>query len=76
MGIRGGGVPIIGDNVFLCTGAKVFGNIQIENDVIIGANAVVNKSVEEKGITVAGIPARKINEKSSRVYLDKRLFAK
>lgn len=31
----------------------------------IGANSVVTKTIKEKGITVAGVPARKINDKNS-----------
>ena len=69
-----GASPTIGDNVFICTGAKIFGNVTVANDVIIGANSVVNKNISEEGITVAGIPAVKISNKSSRTYLDSRLF--
>lgn len=69
-----GKVPVIGNNVFICTGAKIFGDVSIADDVIVGANAVVNTTIEEAAITVAGIPARKISDKSSRTYLDKRLF--
>ena len=69
-----GGVPTIGDNVYICTGAKVFGEIQVANDVIIGANSVVNKSVTENGVTVAGAPAKIVGLHASRPYLNKRLF--
>lgn len=69
-----GSSPTIGNNVFISTGAKVFGNITIADDVIIGANSVVNKSIIEKGVTVAGVPAVKISNKSSHTYLDSRLF--
>ncbi|NKI26849.1 serine acetyltransferase [Arenibacter sp. 6A1] len=55
-------VPIIGDNVYIATGAKVLGPIKIGNNVIIGANSVVIKDVPDFAV-VAGIPARiiKIN---------------
>ena len=53
-------VPVIGDNVYIGPGAKLFGKIKIGNKVMIGANSVVNKSFEEDNITIAGIPARKI----------------
>lgn len=56
-------VPTIGDNVWIGPGAKIFGKISIGDDCQIGANAVVNKSFEEKGVTIAGIPARIINNK-------------
>ena len=44
----------------------MFGNIKIGNNVAIGANAVVNKSFEENGITIAGVPAKKVSDKGNR----------
>ena len=55
------GVPRIGNNVDSGYGAVVIGDIEIADDVVIGANAVVNKSVTEPGAVVAGVPARKLN---------------
>jgi len=37
---------------------KIFGPIKLGNNVIIGANAVVNKSFKEDNIVLAGIPAK------------------
>lgn len=54
-------VPTIGDNVWIGPGAKIFGKITIASRCAIGANAVVNASFEEENITIAGMPARKIN---------------
>lgn len=56
-GVRGKGVPIIGDNVFIEHGAKVLGNIHIADFTFICPNTVVVKDTEE-GVTVTGIPAR------------------
>lgn len=56
-------VPIIGNNVYIATGAKILGPITIGNNVTIGANAVVINDVAE-GETVAGIPARVITKKN------------
>jgi serine O-acetyltransferase len=39
------GAPVIGDNVYVAPGAKVYGKIQVGNNVRIGANAVVDRSV-------------------------------
>ena len=61
IGTQGGGGPIIGDNVWIGPGAKLFGPIVIADNCQIGANAVVNKSFEEKGISIAGVPAKKIS---------------
>lgn len=52
--------PIIGNNVMMGAGAKVFGNVIIADDIKIGAGAIVVSSFIEKGITIGGIPARKI----------------
>ena len=60
IGASGGEIqgPILGDNVYLAPGAKVFGNIRIPNNTAIGANAVVNKSFEKENTIIAGIPAK------------------
>lgn len=49
--------PIVGDNVVIGTGAKILGGIQIGNNVTIGANAVVTKSLPDNVVAV-GVPAR------------------
>lgn len=62
------GIPVIGNRVFIGSGARIIGPITIADDVVIGANAVVTHSITEKGITVAGNPARKISDRSSADY--------
>lgn len=57
--------PIIGDNCYIGPGAKLFGKIVLGNNIVVGANSVVNKSFIGD-CTVAGIPARKISNKNSR----------
>lgn len=54
--------PIIGDNLDLGVGAVIIGNVNIGNNVIVGANAVVNKSWGNNCILV-GLPAKDINKK-------------
>lgn len=49
--------PILGDNVWVCTNAVVFGGITVGNNVKIGAGTVLNKSVPDN-CTVVGNPAR------------------
>jgi serine O-acetyltransferase len=56
-------VPKIGNNVFIGPGSQLFGNIEIADDIVIGTNSVVNKSFKEKGITIAGVPAKKVSNK-------------
>lgn len=53
-------VPVIGDNVWIGPGAKIYGDITIADGIMIGANSVVNKSFTEPDITIAGVPAKKI----------------
>lgn len=52
-----GKTPTIGDNVICGAGAKIIGGIKVGNNVVIGANAVVNKDVPDNCV-VAGIPAK------------------
>lgn len=52
--------PIIGNNVMMGAGAKVLGNVTIADDIKIGAGAVVVSSFTEPGITIGGVPARKL----------------
>ena len=66
--------PEIGDNVFIGTGAKIIGDITIADDVAIGANAVVVKSILEKGVTYGGVPAKKISANNSHANLAPKLF--
>lgn len=61
--------PTIGNNVYLGPGAKIFGKIQIADGIAVGANAVVNRSFLEQDISIAGVPARKINNEGTRGIL-------
>lgn len=63
---RGKRHPTIGNNVVVSTGAKVLGNISIGNNVNIGANAVVIRSVPDD-CTVVGVPGRIAKKKGVRV---------
>jgi len=62
--------PIIGDNVYIGPGAIIFGDIIISDNVTIAANATVNKSVEEKNVTIGGTPA-KILTKDTMAWWEK-----
>lgn len=52
--------PKIGNNVDIGYGVTIIGDVEIADDIVIGANSLVNKSFTEKGIVIAGVPARKI----------------
>ena len=55
--------PIIGNNVEIGYGATIIGNIKIADNVIIGANSLVNKDFLDEGCTIAGNPAKKIKDR-------------
>lgn len=55
--------PIIGDNVMLGAGAKVIGPVTIADNIKIAAGAVVVHSFLEPGITIAGVPAKKVDKR-------------
>lgn len=52
--------PVIGNNVMMGAGAKVIGNVIIADNIKIGAGAIVVNSFTEPGITIGGVPARKL----------------
>lgn len=52
-----------GNHLYLGAGAKILIGVTIADDVIIAANAVVNKNVTDPNIVVGGIPAKKISDK-------------
>jgi serine O-acetyltransferase len=64
------GSPILGDRVFLASGAKVVGHIKLGNCSVVGANAVVTKDVPDNGV-VGGIPAKIISEIGSEGYINR-----
>lgn len=54
---------IIGDNVWIGSGAKIMPGVKIGNNSIVGAGAVVTKNVEAN-VLVGGIPAKIIKKLS------------
>lgn len=54
--------PRIGNNVRLGVGAKVIGDVELADNITVAAGAVVVHSFLEKGITIGGVPAKKIGE--------------
>ncbi|QDK48438.1 serine acetyltransferase [Limosilactobacillus reuteri] len=59
------GCPVIGDNVSLGIGAKIFGPIEIGDNCFIGASAIVTKNLEanKKVILPSSIIKELTNEK-------------
>lgn len=57
---------VIGDRVWIGTGATILQNVKIGNGAVIAAGAVVTKDVDEYSI-VGGVPAQKIGERSRKI---------
>ena len=69
-GMFGKGDAIIGDNFVAFAGSKIIGNVNIGNNVVVGANAVVTKDIPDNAVVV-GVPAKIINyngEEISKMY--------
>ncbi|WP_299797917.1 hypothetical protein [uncultured Maribacter sp.] len=66
--------PIIGNRVRISPGVVIVGGVSIGNNVVIGANALVNKDVPDNSVAV-GVPNRNILKKfeefAERYYFEK-----
>jgi serine O-acetyltransferase len=56
--------PVIGNRVYVGPGAAILGPVDVGDDVLVGANAVVINSVSSRSV-VAGNPARVISGQGS-----------
>ena len=54
--------PVIGNNVRLCVGAKVLGDVILADNIVVAAGAIVTKSCLKSNVILAGIPARIVKE--------------
>lgn len=66
------GSPIIGDRVFLATGAKVIGRVRLGDGAVVGANSVVTRDVAENAV-VGGIPAKELSRSGSEGYVNRQV---
>lgn len=62
IGASNTGAPLIGNDVYIGPGAKIYGGIHIGNKVAIGANSVVNKSCSDN-VLLVGVPAKEKSRK-------------
>lgn len=60
--------PTIGNGVTVFVGAVLVGGIEIADHVVIGTNAVVNKSCYTENVTLAGAPAKCISNRGSKTW--------
>lgn len=65
------GCPTLGDNIFIGSGAKLFGSIHLGNNVKVGANAVVNRSFPDNTV-IGGVPAELLRHVASDNDIDQR----
>jgi serine O-acetyltransferase len=52
------GAPVIGDNVYIAPGVKIYGRIRIAGNTAIAANACVSSTFEQENTLIGGIPAK------------------
>lgn len=64
IGASGGSnrAPVIGDNVYIAPGVKIYGDISVPSNCAIGANSVLNKTYLDEHMLIAGIPATPIKQ--------------
>jgi serine O-acetyltransferase len=65
---RSDDAPHLGDRVYVGAGACVLGSIEIGEDAVVGANAVVNRSLDARAVAV-GAPASVISHRGSFAYV-------
>ena len=63
LGRSGGGVPVVGDDVIVYTGATVIGNVELGDGCVIAAGAVVTTDVPAHSL-FAGVPAKLVKNLS------------
>lgn len=61
IGDNRGRCPVLGDDIFVGSGAKIIGGVTLGNGARVGANAVVLHDVPA-GSTAIGIPARPVHK--------------
>ncbi|WP_261564999.1 serine O-acetyltransferase [Frankia gtarii] len=63
------GRPIIGDRVSIGTGARILGRVEVGADALVGANAVVTRSIAARAVAV-GAPARVVSGRGAFEYVE------
>lgn len=67
------GTPILGNNIYVGPGVKIIGGINVGDNCVIGANAVVVKDCPS-GSIMAGIPAVRIGDASKVCYINRAVI--
>lgn len=69
---RSGKVATVGDDVYLSNGCKLIGEIEIGNNIVIAAGAVVTKSFVEENAVIGGVPAKVISYSGNPFPMERR----
>ena len=69
IGAEKGRAPVLGNHVYIGSGARIIGGVTVGNNVRIGANAVVVKDVPDNE-TVVGVPARIVRIGNQKITND------
>ena len=69
IGAEKGRAPVLGNHVYIGSGARIIGGVTVGNNVRIGANAVVIKDVPDNA-TVVGVPARIVRIGTQKITND------
>jgi len=69
IGAEKGRAPVLGNHVYIGSGARIIGGVTVGNNVRIGANAVVVKDVPDNA-TVVGVPARIVRIGNQKITND------
>jgi serine O-acetyltransferase len=68
------GVPEIGDNVWIGSGAVVVGKIIIGNNVLIAPNSFVNMDIPENSMVIGNPGKVYFNDNATIGYIDNRVL--
>jgi serine O-acetyltransferase len=60
------GAPVIGDDVYIAAGARIFGRIRVGSNVKIGANAVIYRDVPDNAVCALDPGFRIVSMKGNR----------
>ena len=63
--IGGSERKVLGDNLYISTGAIILGDITIADNVTISANSLVNKSFTDSNVLIGGTPAKVIKQRDT-----------
>ena len=65
----------IGDALYLSTGAKITSKVTLGDNISVGANSLVNKSLVDSNVMIAGAPSRVIKSMAAWYIRDGQLYS-